>query len=161
MAGSRSWFLYEDDTGVKWSVQLDESNAELMGFLPYTDAVLEDSQLSEAGYTVEGTSYTITPCPTNLEMRFVNATSLFIDSVTSQTVKQTKRFIIPTHAKWVQYLTTVGGRIIDNVPIIYNGINQNVTFHITSLIGEIWKNLPTSYDSGQNDGDVTGMIPPP
>ena len=31
MAGSRRWFQYNDDNGIGWAVQLDESNAESPG----------------------------------------------------------------------------------------------------------------------------------
>lgn len=38
MAGSRAWFIYNDDDGENWGVELDEDTGSLdeLGFAPYT-----------------------------------------------------------------------------------------------------------------------------
>ena len=149
MAGSRKWFLYESDHEIKFAVQLDESNAEAMGFEHYSSGIMGQSKLEAP--------YTITPVPTNLEMRYCNAKGLFQDSVTGNTVTLTKRLIIPTLAKLVDFLKVAGGRVLPAQTVVYNGVPQQVVFHITSTIGEIWKNLPTNYDSYQDDGDQDGQ----
>ena len=145
MAGSQKWFVYESDHGIKFAVQMDESNAEAMGFEHYGSAQMAASQLPAP--------YTITPVPTNLEMRYANCIAKFTDSVTGGLVTKSKSFLIPTIDTLKSFLSTAGGRILPAQSVIHNGISQNVVFHIISTVGEKWKNLPTSYDTYQDDGD--------
>jgi len=149
MAGSRQWFIYEADNGTKFAIQLDESNAEAMGFAHYTDTELMLSEFD----AMPGVGYTITPLPTNLEMRYVNCIGKFTDSVTNSEVTKSTRLPIPNHAKVVTIMNTAGARKLPIQEILYNGILQEIQYLVTGIVGEVWRNLPHTFDTGQNDGD--------
>jgi hypothetical protein len=57
MAGSRSWFIYNDDDGENWGVELDEDTGELEGL----------------GFVVYAGNPSLNQLPRGMEMRYVNA----------------------------------------------------------------------------------------
>ena len=102
MAGSRAWFIYNDDDGEDWGVELDEDTGNLgaFGFTPYTGSPALD-QLPRGTFmryvnavqtsgTGAGFRYRSFPCGTDTAPAFDGSTPTFTVSGLSFTVTSTR-----------------------------------------------------------------------
>lgn len=126
MAGSLDWFVYRSDNGSDYTVFMDESNAEAMGFPHY--------QTGTPAYP---------PLPSGLQMRFV-----YCQNNTREDMK--RKFYCPTIQALQNFLQT---RTVTASP--YPGVAPE-TWSVTTYRGENQRRLARRTDTGLNDGDNEG-----
>lgn len=132
MVGSKAWFQYEDDTGLKYAVELDETagDTEALGFGPVdiSDTVAQGRMLTSTGSRP-------------LAMRYLNCSRLS----SGATIRQ--KFFVGNPVDFAD---------LRSVPSVTIG---GVVWSVSSLRGEKVTLIPLT-DSGQTDGDV-GPTPVP
>lgn len=128
MAGSRDWFIYTSDTGQRFVVNLDESNAEAAGF-PH--------------FQLNNVAEQLPTLPANMDMRFVYAYNTATPDIR-------RRFYVPTLAALTTFLQTrqIGAQT-------YPG-TAPTPWTISTYRGERRRKLPVVLDTGLNDGDFEG-----
>ena len=130
MAGSIKTFIYTDDAGIQWMVNLDESNGELAGF-GFTDFTAANPN--------------ITPLAKGYEMRYIRVGYQFGDPIESTT---RKIYIgAPGAVAAVLALASV------LLPLFFGagGFGAFVPLSFTAEKRKVY----SPADSGLNDGDVT------
>ncbi len=128
MAGSRKWFLYTDDSGTEFAIQLDESN---------TEAVM-------AGATPSGdyldTSTATAAVPRNIKPRCV----YYADAARTREIKCT----VLTSAQFADIVAGI------SVPTIVDPIAGTGNLVLVRVEGEK-RSIPFAQDTGLTDGDIT------
>jgi len=139
MAGSKDRFVYlsdildENDTRKYLVLSLDESNAELMGGVHFTDAAVAGIEPATARDYIR------------IEPRYV-----LVEGTTSggKTVRRKLIAPDPENSYWVS-----GGSMQLSVST-GTTTNETVTFRVTGMVGEKRTVAPTTAsDSGLDDGD--------
>jgi hypothetical protein len=125
MAGSRKWFVYSDDTGVDYAINLDESNTEAING---TDGDFTD------------TSAVVAAVPRNIKTRalyYANADRTRVIKCTALTLGA--------------YAAVVSGT---NAQTITDPIAGTGNLVLIRAEGER-RRIPFAADTGLNDGDAT------
>lgn len=132
MAGSRKWQVYQDDSGVQWSVNIDESNGEIAGFQDITSVM-----------ALAGTTPPVKP--KELAMRYVNVKDEVSGSSRKVYVGSKTHGLVTGNILSLLLWAFTDGSVI-----------SAISWAVTSFIGETNKiKRPSSADTGFLDADAS------